>query len=82
MFAAAHVSIEILNQYRCIGAKRGLCKRTGQRHLVFAGTNDKGEWLTAVAEPYPRGLCTVLAQYFRNFELQQLAEAVWKRLNQ
>ena len=39
---------------KCTG--RGLCSRTGLPHVTLLGL-DKGSFLTATAEPYPRPLC-------------------------
>jgi hypothetical protein len=51
---------------RCTGCRRGLCRRTGRPHLELRGTLPDGRFLTAVAEPYPRSLCTQLAAMAHN----------------
>lgn len=79
-FLAVYVSLHLLEPYRCLGAKRGLCKQTGRPHVMLAGQNSKGQWLTKVAEPYPVKLCTKIAQCFSNFYAQQRAEQFQKRL--
>ena len=81
-FAAVHLNIEVLELYRCLGSRRGLCKRTGLPHTPLCGTAANGQWLTKIAEPYPCKLCTVLALCFMNFETAQLAEQFWGRLHQ
>ena len=80
-FAGALVNLEPLSHHRCRGS-RGTCSRTGERHVVLAGTNDQGVFWTQVAEPYPHRLCRLIAQCFESFEVEQLAEQVRKRLNQ
>lgn len=81
-FVTVGADFSALHQYRCLGAKRGLCRHSGRPHLALAGRNAQGTWLTQVAEPYPRQLCTLLAQCFYNFEVAQIAESFWKRLHQ
>ena len=73
-FLAVYLSLEPLEPFRCLGAKRGLCKRTSCHHLLLSGTNSKGQWLTKIAEPYPWKLCNKLARCFSNFYAQKRAE--------
>ena len=47
---------------RCRGVKRGICARSGKAHIELRGQLPDGRFLTAVAEPYPRGLCVCLAR--------------------
>ena len=81
-FVAEHADFAVLNQYRCLGAKRGLCRNSGCAHAALAGRNAHGTRLSQVAGPYPWALCKLLAQCFYNFEVSQIAAAFWKRLNQ
>ena len=81
-FVAVHADFAVLNQYRCLGAKRGLCRNSGCAHAALAGRNAHGTRLSQVAGPYPWALCKLLAQCFYNFEVSQIAAAFWKRLNQ
>lgn len=73
-FLAVHVSLELLQPFRCIGSKRGICKHSGRSHLALAGQNAKGQWLTKIAEPYPNKLCQKIAQCFSNFYFQERAD--------
>ena len=72
-FAAAFVSLDMLQAYRCLGARRGMCRNSGLPHPPLAGVAPNGRFYTAIAEPYPRPLCRILASAFRNYEVQQLA---------
>lgn len=73
-FLGVHIRLDVLDGYRCLGAKRGLCRFSGCRHVPLAGQNSKGQWMTKIAEPYPPLLCKKLAQCFSNFWAQQRAE--------
>ena len=79
-FAASFVDLSRLFHFRCLGAKRGLCKRTDLPHMHLCGQTPDGRWMTSVAEPYPFKLCHVLAQCFASFEAQVRAENFQKRL--
>ena len=72
-FLGIHLSLDGLMQYRCVGAKRGLCRFTGMAHIPLSGQDSQGRWMTKVAEPYPWKLTKVLATAFSNTELCQLA---------
>jgi len=50
----------------CVGAKRGLCARTGARHIQLSGKHPSGIWWTKFAEPYPLRLCTAIARSYYN----------------
>ena len=45
----------------CQGVPRGFCSRTGKRHIQLSGVDDKGRWLTRLAQPYPWRLCHCIA---------------------
>lgn len=77
---SVHMSIEILQNYRCLGAKRGFCKRTGQKHDILCGLSKTGDWKTKQAQMYPRKFCQVLASCFASFEAQCRAENFQRRL--
>ena len=64
---------------RCTGCPRGLCRRTGKPHIELRGTLPDGRFLTAVAEPYPRSLCTALARMAHNHIISGQA-AQWTRI--
>lgn len=80
MFLSVWVQFDNLTHFRCIGAKRGCCKRSGKPHQPLAGTNDAGIWWTRIAEPYPPLLCHKIAHSFYNFAAQQRAEQFELRL--
>ena len=67
---------------RCTGCKRGLCRRTGRPHLELRGTLPDGRFLTAVAEPYPRSLCTQLALMAHNHIIGGQGEKMTRICNQ
>ena len=51
-----------LIERRCTGC-RGICSRTGRKHVQLSGTDPKtGQFLTHLAEPYPRGLCSAIVK--------------------
>lgn len=79
-FAAVFLDLGIFQSYRCLGSKRGQCKRTGQPHIQLCGQTPTGQWMTHIAEPYPFKLCHVLAQAFAGFEAQIRANNFQKRL--
>jgi hypothetical protein len=60
-FLSAFVDLSFMNDFRCLGAKRGLCKRSGKPHHVLSGTNREGVFWTGAAEPYPPALCSRIA---------------------
>lgn len=51
--AAMHVSLDSLQSFRCLGSKRGCCKRTGLPHTQLCGQTPSGEWKTHAAQKYP-----------------------------
>ena len=79
-FLSIHCDLSMLDHYRCLGAKRGLCKRSGNKHIPLCGQTSNGVWMTKVAEPYPPKLCKMLAICFANFEAQTRADNFSKRL--
>ena len=73
-FLGVHLNLDILGPYRCIGSKRGLCKRSNLPHLPLAGQDSNGHWRTKTAEPYPHKLCKLLARCFDNADTQRIAD--------
>jgi hypothetical protein len=65
-FLATNVDLGCFAAHRCLGAKRGLCKRSGKPHLPLSGQRADGVWWTKVAEPYPPRLCRNVALAFDN----------------
>ena len=49
---------------RCLGAKRGMCLKTGCPHKALSGTDEHGKFWTKIAEPYPSAMCHQLASSF------------------
>ena len=80
LFVAVHLVLHTLEPYRCIGAKRGLCKYSGHAHVPLAGQLPDGRWMTHVAEPYPNKLCTVLAGCLRDFYVSRIADNLAQHL--
>ena len=57
-----HTCVELsLGSRRCLGAKRGLCAKTGAPHRPLTGQTPEGKFWTKIAEPYPRKLCRTVA---------------------
>ena len=69
MVLAVWVCLDVLQQYRCIGSKRGIC----QPHVPLSGQTKSGAWRTKIAEPYPWQLTQILATAFSNTELSRIA---------
>jgi len=72
-FLSVHMALDLLQQYRCIGSKRGLCAFSGCPHIPLSGQDKKGNWMTKVAEPYPWKLTRLLATAFMNTDLALVA---------
>ena len=64
------IDLAFCRQRRCTGRA---CRFTGEKHLVLSGTNEAGIFRTKVAEPYPAGLCRLLALAFSNEHAQARA---------
>lgn len=60
-FMYAHVDLACVE--RTCHSKKGICSRTGQRHVQLMGSQG-GVMRTKLAEPYPAQLCRLLAQSF------------------
>ena len=76
VFAAVNLDLHRLNYFRCLGSRREGCKRTGRPHVPLAGQALDGRWMTQIAEPYPVGLCRLLAQEFANHDMRITIEAI------
>ncbi len=60
--ASYDLDLSQLAERRCVGSKRGLCKRTNKPHGDLAGLNEHGQWVASVAEPYPKPMCSCSAK--------------------
>ena len=60
-FFATSIDLSCFSSHRCIGAKRGLCRRTGKPHLFLSGQRADDMWWTKIAESYPPLLCQSVA---------------------
>ena len=66
-FLSCGLCLPELDCYRCLGGKRGTCKRTGEPHVVLMGKDEvSGRFLTQIVEPYPFKLCKILALGYVN----------------
>ena len=65
--------MESIDSVRCIGAKRGLCVRTGEPHVVLSGKGPDGTFKTLLANPYPKKLCQALARAYMNADVASRA---------
>ena len=77
---AAWLNVEFLQNFRCLGAKRGCCKRTGKPHVQLCGLTPSGEWRTKAAQAYPLKLCQRLSQAFYDVEVSRRAANFEQRL--
>ncbi|CAK0789751.1 unnamed protein product, partial [Prorocentrum cordatum] len=78
-FLSTGLCMDALAEGRCLGTRRGLCKRTGQPHIPIQGKNDKGVFWSKIAEPYPPGLCKALASIYYNAWASSKAELFDKK---
>ena len=65
-----------VTERRCVGCPRGLCARTGLRHIELKGQAPDGRFLTSIAEPYPRSLCRAFATMANNYILSLQADKI------
>ena len=59
------VCVDLTSAVRLCVGPRGICSRTGERHVELRGL-DNGRFRTLLAEPYPRRLCTRLVSCFKD----------------
>lgn len=76
-----NIQPESIGEHRCLGTKRGFCKRTGEKHVVLCGQDAKGNWATKQAQTYPHGFCRCLTKCFLDVEVQTRANNFELRLN-
>ena len=69
-----NVNIDRLRNYRCVGAGRGICKRSGCHHLNLKGKAPDCRFWTKIAQPYPKSFCTTLARCYRDADLITVAD--------
>ena len=81
-FLSVGLSLELLDNRRCLGPKRGLCQRTALPHVPLNGTDACGRIGPSAATPCPVPLCRLLAQSFMNHELSTIATQFELRLRQ
>lgn len=79
-FLAVWMQLDLLQQYRCLGSRRGICKFTGVPHVPLCGLHPSGVWMTKYAEPYPWPLVRRLATMFQNTAVSQIAMEFSRRL--
>ena len=46
--------------------------------MILKGTNEKGQFLSKVAEPYPAGMCAQVAKEFVQVFEDQVMFGMWK----
>ena len=67
------VDLSGIEQWRCLGAKRGVCARSGKAHVQLRGQNSEGGFWTKINEPYPPALCRFMASRFDNVRANEIA---------
>ena len=72
---AVGLCLEAFDALRCLGAPRGICRRTGRPHQVLRGLNDAGIFHTKAAESYPAKFCKVIAREYDNVWVQQIGNS-------
>lgn len=78
---ATHICLDFLQQFRCLGAKRGFFHRTGKPHVQLCELTPAGQWRTKAAQAYPVKLCQRLAQVFFGVEASRVASRFANRLS-
>ena len=79
-FLTANLDFSSVSAHRCLGAKRGMCKRTNLPHIVLAGFDANRQFLTKIAEPYPIRLRNGIAKCFRDSQVATIARNFEVRL--
>ena len=64
----------------CQSGKRGICQYTLCKHMQLVGQNSQGQWLTNVAQPYPKKMCTAYAKDFYDHDVQTIARNFTSKL--
>ena len=54
-------------RFQCHGCPPGYCSRTGKRHFILTGVDDKGKFWTKRAEPYPNKFCNFIARLYCDY---------------
>jgi hypothetical protein len=72
-FLGIHVGLASLRPFRCLHKPRGVCKRTLLPHVVLTGKDPDAphQFMTYTAQAYPRKLCALLAEVFKNAVMNQ-----------
>ena len=78
---AVGLNLEQMDAFRCLGAPRGLCRRTGKPHQILRGLNEAGIFRTKVAEGYPKKFCQLIARAYDNFWVQQIGDSFGHYVN-
>ena len=69
------LNLHVADPYRCMGAPRGQCRRTGLPHQVLRGQDSTGIFHTKHAEKYPHKFGRFLAPAFDNYWIQQIRDS-------
>ena len=65
---------------RQCSARQGVCSFSGNRHVQLVGQR-QGDFLTNLAEPYPRLLCNRIAPAFHSAVPSRWCSTFWERLS-
>ena len=71
-----NVDLSELNDYRCTGVNG--CSRSGRPRVVLKGKDGKGQFLTKIAEPYPKLMCSIIARCFVSASRRLRFNALWR----
>ena len=76
-----NIKLDPLGAFQCKHAIRGLCQRSGLRHVALSGrAPGDPQFCHSSAQPYPRKLCAQLARCFYNTVASRIAAFFTKRL--
>ena len=79
-FLCVILTLPRLQHAVCQSGKRGICQYTLCKHMQLVGQNSQGQWLTNVAQPYPKKMCTAYAKDFYDHDVQTIARNFTSKL--
>ena len=72
-FVGVGLNLELIEPFCCTSTRRSTCASTRKRHFRLVGQAPDGRFWTAIAEPYPKPVCAILAKCFRSAVAQRRA---------
>ena len=72
-FLSVLIRLQRLETAVCKSTKRGVCQYSSKAHVQLCGQDAQGNWLTKLAQPYPRQMCDAIAKDYKDFEVCRIA---------